>query len=232
MNGEATLDRLDDATIDIPYPWVRGEPVKVTLVSASGVTFTHEVGVAMESPRADSRYLSTFALLGIYVGVVPVFLGLLWLPFLRGVSRSWTDFFLSLTMGLLVFLGVDALAEAVEMSGVVASAFQGIGLVTLGVIGAPLLIEGVGRLRARGAGAGAEAMRAALLIALGIGLHNLGEGLAIGSSRRSRANRSGSRCWLGSARSPASPPSWGRGSGGSPTRRSRPYFSWRSVQER
>jgi ZIP family zinc transporter len=181
MSGEPTLERLDDATIDVPYPWVRGEPVKVTLVTTSGVTFTHEVGVAMESPRADARYLSTFALLGIYVGVVPVFLGLLWLPFLRGVSRQWTDFLLALTMGLLVFLGVDALAEAVEMSGVVASAFQGIGLVTLGVVGAPLLIEGVGRLRPRGAGSG-DAMRAALLIAIGIGLHNLGEGLAIGSA--------------------------------------------------
>ena len=186
MSGEPTLERLDDGTIDVPYPWVRGEPVKVTLVTTSGVTFTHEVAVAMESPRADARYLSTFALLGIYVGVVPVFLGLLWLPFLRGVSKHWTDFLLALTMGLLVFLGVDALAEAIEMSGVVASAFQGIGLVTLGVVGAPLLIEGVGRLRKRApAGAGqvhADAMRAALLIAIGIGLHNLGEGLAIGSA--------------------------------------------------
>jgi zinc transporter ZupT len=182
MSGDPTLARLDDATIDIPYPWVRGEPVVVTLVSTSGVTFSQEVAVATESPRADRRYLSTFALLGIYVGVVPVFLGLLWLPFLRGVSKQWTDFFLSLTMGLLVFLGVDALAEAVELSGAVASAFQGIGLVTLGVIGAPLLIEGVGRLRRRGADAGSEAVRAAVLIALGIGLHNLGEGLAIGSA--------------------------------------------------
>ena len=182
MSGESTLDRLDDTTIDIPYLWVRGEPVKVTLVSSTGVTFTHEAPVAMESPRADARYLTTFALLGVYVGVVPVFLGLLWLPFLRGVSRHWTDFFLALTMGLLVFLGVDALAEAIEMSRAVASAFQGIGLVTLGLIGAPLLIEGVGRLRKRGTDAGGEAMRAALLIALGIGLHNLGEGLAIGSA--------------------------------------------------
>jgi zinc transporter ZupT len=182
LSGEPTLERLDDLTIDVPYPWVQGEPVKVTLVSESGVTFSQEVPVATESPRADRRYLSTFALLGIYVGVVPVFLGLLWLPFLRGVSRRWTDFFLSLTMGLLVFLGVDALAEAVEMTGAVASAFQGIGLVTLGVVGAPLLIGGIGRLRGGGAGGGGEALRAALLIALGIGLHNLGEGLAIGSA--------------------------------------------------
>jgi zinc transporter ZupT len=180
--GDPTLDRLQGTTVDVPYPWVRGEPVVVTLVSSSGVTFAHEVAVATESPRADARYLSTFALLGVYVGVIPVFLGLLWLPFLRGVGPHWTEFFLSLTMGLLVFLGVDALAEAVEMSDAVASAFQGIGLVTLGVIGAPLAIEAVGRLRRRESGAGGEALRAATLIALGIGLHNLGEGLAIGSA--------------------------------------------------
>lgn len=190
--GERTLDRLDDVTIDVLYPWVRGEPVTIGLVSSSGLTFTHEVSVATESPRADVRYLSTFALLGVYVGVIPVFLGLLWLPFLRGIAHHWTDFFLSLTMGLLVFIGVDALAEAVEMSGAVASAFQGIGLVTLGVIGAPLLIEGVGRLGRRtptaseetssAAARRAEALRIATLIAVGIGLHNLGEGLAIGSA--------------------------------------------------
>ena len=190
--NESTLDRLDDVTIDVLYPWVRGEPIAIGLVSSSGVTFTDEVAVATESPRADARYLSTFALLGIYVGVIPVFLGLLWLPFLRGIAQHWTDFFLSLTMGLLVFLGVDALAEAVEMSGAVASAFQGIGLITLGVIGAPLLIEGVGQLgrhtpTAReqvpsAAARRAEAVRVATLIAVGIGLHNLGEGLAIGSA--------------------------------------------------
>jgi zinc transporter ZupT len=138
------------------------------------------VAVATRSPEVGARYLSTFALLGFYVGVVPVFLGLLWLPFLRGVPDRWVHFFLSFTLGLLVFLGVDALAEAVEMTGLVASAFQGMGLLTLGVIATPLAIEAVGHLRRHAPGG--EAWRAATLIAVGIGLHNLGEGLAIGSS--------------------------------------------------
>jgi zinc transporter ZupT len=154
--------------------------VKIGVITSTGLTFTREVAVATESPRADRRYLTTFVLLGLYVGVVPVFLGLLWLPFLREVPQHWTNFFLSLTIGLLVFLGVDALTEAVEMSRDVASAFQGIGLVTLGVVGTPMVIQGIGRLRRHGAGT--EAKRAAGLIALSIGLHNLGEGLAIGSA--------------------------------------------------
>ena len=180
MEGDPTIGRLGGAALEVPFPWVSGEPVKIGVVTSTGVTFTREVAVATESPRADRRYLITFVLLGLYVGVVPVFLGLLWLPFLREVPRHWTDFFLSLTIGLLVFLGVDALTEAIEMSGDVASAFQGIGLVTMGVVGAPLVIQGLGRLRKHGAGT--EARRAAGLIALGIGLHNLGEGLAIGSA--------------------------------------------------
>lgn len=180
MDGERTVGRLGAAVLEVPYPWVSGEPLQVGVITSTGLTFTHETGVATESPRADWRYLTTFALLGFYVGVVPVFLGLLWLPFLRAIPARWTEFFLSLTMGLLVFLGVDALAEALKMSGSVASAFQGVGLVTLGVVAAPLVIQGLGRLRKRGTGT--EASRAAGLIALGIGLHNLGEGLAVGSA--------------------------------------------------
>ena len=103
--------------------------------------------VATLSPAVDARYLTTFALLGVYAGVIPVFIGLLWLPFVRAVSRRWIDFFLSLTMGLLVFLGVDALVEAVETSALVAGAFQGSALVLLGLLGTPLILAALGHWR-------------------------------------------------------------------------------------
>lgn len=179
MDGEPRVPRLGRRVVDIPYPWVDGEPHEIRLMTSTGLTFQEEVEVATVSPSPDARYLTTFALLGVYVGVVPVFLGLLWFPFLTGVSRRWLDFFLSLTMGLLLFLGADALAEALETTERVASAYQGVGLVLLGLVGTPLLIEGVGRLRGSG---GTDAYRVAFLVALGIGLHNLGEGLAIGTS--------------------------------------------------
>ncbi|MFP3947840.1 MAG: ZIP family metal transporter [Longimicrobiales bacterium] len=183
VDGEATIDRLERRTVDIPYPWVDGEPHEIALVTSTGLTFTEEVEVATRSPSPDARYLTTFALLGVYVGVIPVFIGLLWFPFLGGISRRWIDFFLSLTMGLLLFLGADALAEALEVTERVASAFQGVGLVVLGLVGTPLLIEGLGRLKESSArGAGHEAARVAFLVALGIGLHNLGEGLAVGTA--------------------------------------------------
>lgn len=181
LDGSRTLGRLETRTITIPYPWVEGEPHRVTLVSGTGLTFSAEVPIATQTPAPDARYLTTFALLGVYAGVIPVFLGLLWFPFLRGISRPWLDFFLSLTLGLLVFLGVDALAEALEFAGRVPAAYQGVGLVVLGLAGAPLAIGALGAWRTR-TGAGRSPWYVATLIAGAIGLHNLGEGLAIGTS--------------------------------------------------
>ena len=174
------VGRLDDIMIEIPYPWVDGDPLIVTVVSSTGVTFTQEVAVATQSPEINRSYVVTFALLGVYVGVVPVFLGLLWLPFIAGVSQRWIDFFLSFTVGLLLFLGVDALEGAFALTDRVASAFQGVGLIVLGMVGAPLVIHAVGRI-GRGDSA-ITPLGISTLIAIGIGLHNLGEGLAIGSS--------------------------------------------------
>jgi ZIP family zinc transporter len=180
LDGDRTIGRLESRTITLPYPWVEGEPHEVLLVTSTGVTFSGGVAVATETPSPDARYLATFALLGVYVGVIPVFLGLLWLPFLRGIPRRWLDFFLSLTIGLLVFLGVDALAEALELAGRVPGAFQGLGLVLLGALGTPLAIAALGQWKeSKG---GRSPLYVATLIALGIGLHNLGEGLAIGAA--------------------------------------------------
>jgi zinc transporter ZupT len=119
-------------------------------------------------------------MLGVYVGVVPVFLGLLWLPFLRAIGRRWIDFFLSLTVGLLIFLGVDAIEEALTTAAALPGAFHGLGLVLLGVVGTPLLIH---FFSARGRSrTGETALRVSALIAIAIGLHNFGEGLAIGAA--------------------------------------------------
>ncbi len=181
LDGDREIGRLESRTISVPYPWVEGEPHEIKLLTSTGVTFVGEIAVATTTPAINARYLTTFALLGIYVGVIPVLLGLLWLPFLRGVERRWLDFFLSLTIGLLVFLGVDAFAEALEFAAGVPGAFQGLGLVLIGVIGTPLALAAVGW-RRDGRGDARSPFYVATLIALGIGLHNLGEGLLIGAS--------------------------------------------------
>jgi zinc transporter ZupT len=181
IDGPREVGRLETRVITVPYPWVQGEPHVVKLVTRNGLTFEAEIAVATQTPRADARYLLTFAMLGIYVGVIPVLLGLLWLPFLRSINRKWVDFFLSFTVGLLVFLGVDALAEALKTAGRVSSAYQGLGLVVIGLIGTPLAIAAFSEWRKRRR-VKSGVFFVALLIAIAIGLHNLGEGLAIGSA--------------------------------------------------
>ncbi|MFQ5796035.1 MAG: ZIP family metal transporter [Candidatus Bipolaricaulia bacterium] len=178
-----TLSRLGRATITIPYPWVEGEPHEVTLLTSTGVTFTGAIEVAVETPRPDARLFGVFTLLGVYVGVIPVLLGLLWYPFLREIGRRWLYFFLSLTVGLLLFLGIDTTMEAFETAGTLPSVFQGVGLIGLGAVGTILGLTALGRFFG---GAEREGrlghLWIAYLVAIGIGLHNLGEGLAIGTA--------------------------------------------------
>lgn len=176
------IARLGRATIGFEYPWVEGEPLHVTLISRNGVKFEHEIAVATETPQTNATTLWIFTLVGIFVGVIPVMLGITWLPFLRRLPQHWVDFFLALTAGLLVFLGVDAVHEALEVSESVPGAFQGLGLIVLGVVGALALLYAVdGWMRNRRAGE-LSPLYVSGLIALGIGLHNLGEGLAIGAA--------------------------------------------------
>lgn len=176
-----TLGRLGRAVVRIPYPWVEGEPHRITLLTSTGLTFSHEIAVATETPRPDARYFAVFTAIGLYVGVLPVAIGLLWFPFLRRLERRWLHFALALTAGLLVFLGADALEEAFDAAESLAGPYQGTLVVVVGALGALLLLQAISRSKLSGEG---ESARRALayLVALGIGLHNLGEGLAIGAA--------------------------------------------------
>jgi ZIP family zinc transporter len=184
--AHAEIDRLRAQTVHIAYPWIEGEAYEVGLLTSTGATFTHEIAAAVETPAADLGFFGLMALLGVYVGVIPVALGMLWLPFVRRVDATWIRALLAATVGLLAFLAVDATLEALEIAGEGAQALGGAGLVALGAGLAYLALAAVSaRVAARRSeaeAAGASALRLAALVALGIGLHNLGEGLAIGSA--------------------------------------------------
>src|SRR5713101_6817991 len=77
MDPDRTVPRLGRATITVNYPWVQGEAHHIKLMSSTGLAFEHTVEVATATPTVDARYLLTFTMLGIYVGVIPVLLGLL-----------------------------------------------------------------------------------------------------------------------------------------------------------
>ena len=179
------LGHLARTTLRIPYPWVDGDAHLVKVLTSTGTAFEHEIAVAVETPRPDARFFGIFTLIGLYVGVIPVAIGLLWFPFLRRLSARGTDFLLALTVGLLAFLLVDGASEGLESAALLPESFQGVVLFALGAAGAYLLLEGVGawlRGRRGEAGAGQGGWVLAVLIAVGIGLHNFGEGLAIGSA--------------------------------------------------
>jgi len=173
------VERLGATTVDIRYPWIEGEGYEVKLLTATGATIDHEIEAASETPAADLGFYGLMALIGLYVGVIPVAIGMLWLPWVRGVSANAMRFLLAFTIGLLAFLGVDALLEGTEIAGTGPEAFGGAALVFLGAGAAYLLLSAV---EAWLSGRGAEGVRLAFLVATGIGLHNLGEGLAIGSA--------------------------------------------------
>lgn len=171
------LGRLRTAAVHLPYPWVEGETHLVTLVTATGLAFEHEVAVAVATPRLTVGRLLAFALLGLYVGVVPVTLGLLFFPALRSLGARGLRFLLALTVGLLAFLLVETLQEGLALAAGAAGAFQGGTLVWLAAAVSFLALFAVGRRRGR-----PEGLALAGFLALGIGLHNLGEGLAIGAA--------------------------------------------------
>ncbi len=184
------IGRLGSTTLAISYPWVEGEAYEIFVLTASGGTIDAEIPVAAETPEADASFFGLMALLGVYVGIIPVSLGMLWLPFVRRVERRWTGALIAFTVGLLALLGIDAALEGLDIAAEAPSAFGGPALVFAGALIAYLLLAAVdaylsGR-RERAAGSGADATQRglymALLVAIGIGLHNLGEGLAIGSA--------------------------------------------------
>ncbi len=182
---DRTIPRLGRATIGLVYPWLDGEPVTVKILTANGLAFTKTVPIATMTPTPAAGMLLLFALLGVLVGVLPVYLGLLWFPLVRRLDRVVLDFFLALTAGLLLFLGVDAVVEALELATLVPAPYRGTGLVAIGLIGAALVLVAVSRRTLRRVEGRSEATRAlalSYLIATGIGLHNLGEGLAIGAA--------------------------------------------------
>lgn len=202
-----TLPRLAEAKVIIPFTWNPGVPYEVGVTTSDGTRFSRGVDAAALAPTANIEQASFFALIGTYVGVIPVLIGLLWFPFLKRLSANKYNFFLSLTAGLLVFLGIDALIESNVIAQVnIAGAFNGQMLIALITILSFLALlyaseKLVGRAAKRKSIDMAKSSQSltseptatlqqqlarpfalALMIAIGIGLHNLGEGLAIGAA--------------------------------------------------
>ena len=213
-----TLARLAEAKVIVPFSWIAGVPYEVGITSSDGTRFSKSVEAAALAPTPNVQQASYFAIIGIYVGVIPVLIGLLWFPFIKRLGMNKYKFFLSLTAGLLVFLGIDAL---VESNGIVAEniagAFNGqVLIVMITIITFLVLLYTSEKLVERAkmkfddntskshlvtySSSSSSTTKSppkqqqqqqqqlakpfaiAMMIAIGIGLHNFGEGLAIGAA--------------------------------------------------
>ena len=178
-----TIPRLGRANVHVNYAWSYGEAYGITVFTTNAIPFGVDIPVAFETPQPSPRTFWNFTLIGLYVGVIPVFLGIFWFPALRQLGRRAMTFLMAATAGLLIFLGIDTLVEALEVAAQVPSSFQGIGLIGIGAVATFLLLDAISKRQTAITGNETERRFAvALMIAIGIGFHNLGEGLAIGAA--------------------------------------------------
>ncbi|MEX2193172.1 MAG: divalent cation transporter [Nitrosarchaeum sp.] len=185
IEPDKSLERFETALVRIPFEWNVAEPYRIGLTVGDGTRFEKEIESAASALTPDLELVGFFAIIGTFVGIIPVMIGLLWLPFIKKISKNKYHFFLALTVGLLLFLAIDSIEEALEVSAEnLAGIFNGLLLVftvlVLSFLG--LYYSGEKLVKMAESSRMTKPVAIALMIAIGIGLHNFGEGLAIGAA--------------------------------------------------
>ena len=189
VEPDGLLERYETALVRIPFAWNEAEPYRIGLTIEDGTRFEKEIEAAAPALQPSLELVGFFALIGTYVGIIPVMIGLLWLPFIKRISKQKYHFFLALTVGLLLFLAIDSIEEALDVSEEnLAGSFNGVLLVATVIVLSFLGLYYAGEKLVKRAVASTASSRIskpvaiALMISIGIGLHNFGEGLAIGAA--------------------------------------------------
>ena len=185
IEPDTHLERFETALVRIPFDWNEGQPYTVGLTIDDGTRFEKQIDAASASLEPNSELFVFLGIIGLLIGVVPIMIGLLWYPFIKKLGRNAFSFFLAFTIGLLLFLGLDAIEEAFEISNKhLASVFNGELLIATVVILSFLGLYGIGNILIKRSEFSklSKGLAISLMIAIGIGLHNLGEGLAVGAA--------------------------------------------------
>ena len=185
IEPDSSLKRFETALVRIPFDWNEGQPYEIGVTVDDGTRFTTQVDAAFASLEPDVDLFVFLGMIGFLIGVVPIMIGLLWYPFIKKLGKNAFNFFLAFTMGLLIFLGIDAVLEASEISERhLSSIFNGELLIATVVILSFLSLYGIGQklIKTKNLSTLSKGLTISLMIAIGIGLHNLGEGLAVGAA--------------------------------------------------
>jgi len=179
------LERFETGLVRIPYDWNEGQPYTIGLTIDDGTRFEKQINAASASLEPNSELFVFLGIIGLLIGVVPIMIGLLWYPFIKKLGKNAFNFFLAFTIGLLLFLGLDAIEEAFEISDThLAPVFNGELLIATVVILSFLGLYGIGNILIKRSEFSklSKGLAISLMVAVGIGLHNLGEGLAVGAA--------------------------------------------------
>ena len=185
VEPDGYLERYETTLVRIPFEWNAAEPYNIGITIEDGTRFEKEIEAAAPALEFNLDLAIFFAIIGTYVGIIPVMIGLLWLPFIKRISKQKYHFFLALTAGLLFFLAIDSMEEALDISDEnLAGSFNGTLLVATVVVLSFLALYYSGNKLVTKTDTSkiAKPVAIALMISIGIGLHNFGEGLAIGAS--------------------------------------------------
>jgi zinc transporter ZupT len=185
IEPDKSLERFETAIVRIPFSWNKAEPYTIGITLDDGVRFDKFIEAASPAIKSDYKLAGFFAIIGTYVGIIPVMIGLLWLPFIKRIGKNKYNFFLALTIGLLIFLGIDAMQEGFEVSqkNLSINFNGGLLIVTITLLSFLGLYYSAEKLTSRTKlSIDSKPLVIGLMIAIGIGLHNLGEGLAIGAA--------------------------------------------------
>ena len=185
IEPDTSLKRFETALVRIPFDWNEGQPYEIGITTNDGTRFAKGVDAAFPALEPNVDLFVFLGMIGFLIGVVPIMIGLLWYPFIKKLGKNTFNFFLAFTMGLLIFLGIDAMLEAAEISeNHLSSIFNGELLIATVVILSFLALYGVGKQLTKKTEFSklSQGLAISLMIAIGIGFHNLGEGLAVGAA--------------------------------------------------
>jgi len=127
--------------------------------------------------------LGMMTIIGFIAGILPVAVGMLWFPYVRQLTDEWVHAVLAFSAGILAFIAFEMAEGAAGYAGETSSTGQAGAIAVVVAVVTIIVMEATSRWRkAKSSEMYGEGLLVAYLVAVGLGLHSVGEGLAIGAA--------------------------------------------------